>query len=1706
MVKRKSLLLSLCIVLVAFITTTITFSLGNPNIEITYKGEVYESNEEFNMQWYSNDDEIKFTVDLSKQYEEYVNGGGTLASSEVPFKVKAKTYYGKKEYTFKDDLISISEISDAKYEVTINNQLIENDDIYIDVIMEKNNIWNTEKFTKSFNIKADKIAPTINIIDFPESNYVVISDKLNLSFKITEDNLNREDINIVAKKNGEIVNIDWKLEQNGNVLTYKAESYESGVYEFEISAKDKAGNIAIVSKDNVEIGEVFKSTFQFQKSGKLEFFDVPVGGTSSEAVDFKGYIYSIRDIELYYKLNDGNIERIETSYDEVFKKVSFAKTFSEEGTYKVWAEWQTSEESEKIIYDIATYIIDQHAPTITIKNSINGKDEPLESKKYDEAIKVSVSVNDDNLVYDNDGKLNGEKNKIIITYADGTTEVKSFDNTTTVLETMDEVICDIKVESTDAAGNSSQEERSIIVDSKAPEINVSFKDENEFNHYNQEIEFTATITDATLSFDDADAYNELELVKVESNGNESIAKIVNLNESYDNEGIKISSWSIQENSEKKGVITAVVTGIMKKEVEGNYLLRVKSKDCSKHESSLEKDFVIDIRKPVVTYNDKEKLSEKYKSAQEINIAIKDDNLYYGKIVCTLSNENVTDEIICDEEIYLSNEDIKEKIINHKIDAKEDGQYQLTVIAKDKAGNEYTMTQNFVVDSGKPVITIEGVENTSKDVINNYNESKNIIVTVRDITLDKGNTSLIVKKDGKEVKNIIGSSWGKGVFKVSHEFTINAEDEGLYTIEVTSKDKVNDEISSKNVTFIIDSTKPVINMDGVNDNEIITSKSLVDNLKISVEEKNYTDAEYTPEFKVTRNDDEVSYLEYKKESLIVITKEQLSKVFEKDGHYRIEATAEDKAGNKADKNKLSLEFIVDSTAPEISFSGIEAGSKNGINDNRQLTITVKEENYVTNNVVITATKDGNDYNIGEFQSYGEISELSNTFSENGHYEVIVTATDGAGNTTENKIDFSIDVNAPEISISGFSNGVYHELSGFTHYNTTQNITAKVKDNNLKVDTDGNYVLPKLEIFDINDGGANVTEKIVGDNSWNISDDEMVLDFDFTEALEDGKYKIDFAYTDNYGNVTTYDSLNIIIDGTSPEVTLVGIENDSYNNSSKTLYMKVVERNYYANTIDVVATKNGESFHIGSIDSNAVESTLSYNFTEDGLYTVAISAKDFAGNVAKAKNITFTIDKTNPEIVITGVNDGESYNVSKEVNVSILDVNHNINNVNVIKNGVAFNIGTLSLSGNTASISYNFSQEGEYVLAVDSTDKAGNVSSRTVKFIIDKTAPVITPMISGKDIVIKDGSYINEIFTPYFKLDKADDTIVSVMMNGKDVTGSIPSASKEGKYTFDVEAKDKAGNRSEISLSFTVDVTNPEVIITGIIDGFFNKNVKPVYKITDTNLDTGKSSVTLNDKPFESGTSIKEEGEYVLKAVGTDLATNTTKRTIIFTVDKTSPKIEFVEAIDGKYFTEAIIPELLITDLSEYTIISQTLNGKAYELGDEISEDGKYVLALEVVDKAGNTSTVSVEFIIDQTPPKFIYSGAKNGGKYYETVNLTVSLENPFDTIKEVLVNGDVAIADFVEENGQTVVKMKFSEIGEYKLDLYATDEAGNETRDVFTIEVAEKTLLAKVTGSNNMLTIGISVGIILLIILIILAIKIISKKKQILSDIEEKEDK
>jgi large repetitive protein len=523
----------------------------------------------------------------------------------------------------------------------------------------------------------------------------------------------------------------------------------------------------------------------------------------------------------------------------------------------------------------------------------------------------------------------------------------------------------------------------------------------------------------------------------------------------------------------------------------------------------------------------------------------------------------------------------------------------------------------------------------------------------------------------------------------------------------------------------------------------------------------------------------------------------------------------------------------------------------------------------------------------------------------------------------------------------------------------------------------------------------------------------------------------------------------------------VENNSFNPENKNVTISIDELNYKTNNVSITATKDGSPFHIGNWDNTGKLSKLGYNFTRDGLYTILATAEDKAGNGPISEKMIFTIDKTNPSIEITGVENNAYYNVDKPVNVAIKDVNLDINKITVTRNGARYNAGGFSVNGDLASFRHNFSGEGKYNILVEATDKAGNSFSKTITFTIDKIKPVITPKFKGQNRVIKDGEYINEVFTPEFALDEAEDMIVSATLNnGSNLGKNIPVAAREMKYIYKVLARDKAGNESTLEISFTLDTTKPALNISGVLDGFFNKDITPKVTYSDIHLDSSKTSVTLNGKPFENGAKLEYEQDYILKVVVTDLANNVSARTIVFTIDKTSPVIKFKEPISNKYFNTDLLPQLLIEDMSAYDIIAMMLDGKPYEAGDPIKEEGKHVMFFEVKDKAGNIQQLSVEFIIDKTAPKVVYEGVKNKEKYYDPVDIAIRLDNPNDKIKSVMINGEMFEGDVVEENGYKVIKTTLAEINPYEIKVTASDEAGNEKTTVISFEIVEKGALVK----------------------------------------------
>ncbi|WP_083402099.1 lamin tail domain-containing protein [Bacillus sp. MUM 116] len=263
-------------------------------------------------------------------------------------------------------------------------------------------------------------------------------------------------------------------------------------------------------------------------------------------------------------------------------------------------------------------------------------------------------------------------------------------------------------------------------------------------------------------------------------------------------------------------------------------------------------------------------------------------------------------------------------------------------------------------------------------------------------------------------------------------------------------------------------------------------------------------------------------------------------------------------------------------------------------------------------------------------------------------------------------------------------------------------------------------------------------------------------------------------------------------------------------------------------------------------------------------------------------------------------------------------------------------------------------------------------------------------SGDVLVFTDGYIVNQS-GPVPTL-KAGDTLEAVGLAGKFA---------EGERIRVRDTKELIGTPAKV----------PEV--TGV-----ENNHSYNHAVT---ISFDKGMATLNGKEFENGTKVSEDGTYTL--VVTDQYGNAT--TVIFTIDQTAPKITGVK--DKGLYNQ----DVLIT-FNEGTA---TLNGKAFEGGTIVSEEGKYTLI--VTDEVGNETTI--QFTIDKTAPKV--SGVEDG--YYN---------------HDVIVTFDEGTATLNGEkftSGTTV-----SAEGEYIL--VVTDEAGNASVVNFTIDKTAPT----VTGVSD----------------------------------------
>lgn len=389
-------------------------------------------------------------------------------------------------------------------------------------------------------------------------------------------------------------------------------------------------------------------------------------------------------------------------------------------------------------------------------------------------------------------------------------------------------------------------------------------------------------------------------------------------------------------------------------VEGKNILHIwmedeEGKKLEKFE--MKKEFLIDTQAPEISMSVPKGFEAWYQGQVVLSVKGEDTVSQIEKIICKSGDKVLGNTDKAQGEFLITQASQQEKGA------------EVTVIAQDKAGNKSERVKRVYIDNRPPRLKLSGVKNytiTGHDVLLSCEaEEEN--------KLQEYYAEIIWENVKGKRKTLSVSDWeGDGIKKTLSQ---KLDKDGTYYIKVYVKD-VSGQDAAEELQITIDKTDPVIQR--------------VETLRGKYLKKfqwNY------PPYKMIWD-----FTTYSYEIRIDGWLYHIGKTIDSEGPHKMTVRVTDAAGNHA---QVSAGFVIDHTAPEIIFDNVEDGGE------------YEEER--TFNVKLKGTGD----TIRQIQINGEKQKMNpgkNVYEYALHtckdYEVVVKASDMAGNLAEETIYFQI----------------------------------------------------------------------------------------------------------------------------------------------------------------------------------------------------------------------------------------------------------------------------------------------------------------------------------------------------------------------------------------------------------------------------------------------------------------------------------------------------------------------------------------------------------------------------------------------------------------------------------------------------------------------------------------------------------------------------
>ena len=292
------------------------------------------------------------------------------------------------------------------------------------------------------------------------------------------------------------------------------------------------------------------------------------------------------------------------------------------------------------------------------------------------------------------------------------------------------------------------------------------------------------------------------------------------------------------------------------------------------------------------------------------------------------------------------------------------------------------------------------------------------------------------------------------------------------------------------------------------------------------------------------------------------------------------------------------------------------------------------------------------------------------------------------------------------------------------------------------------------------------------------------------------------------------------------------------------------------------------------------------------------------------------------------------------------------------------------------------DGEHTVEARATDKAGNWSAvttaTTTGIKVDTIAPNLNLTLSGT--LGQNSWYVSDVTLTASVSDATSGIAITEyrLDSGSWLPGTSMTASADGPHIVEFRTTDRAGNQTLASRSFKIDQTVPLLSFTptGTLgeNGWYGSGVN--LKINSSDGESGIQSVEyrVNQGSWISAANLSlGEGIQDVDARVTDQAGNISTAIIRLQIDTTAPGLILsLSGTPGKnnWYVSNVISTASVSDATSGMALTEyRVDAGSWQTGTNVivTSDDAHTVDFRATDYAGNQSSDSRSFKIDQTPP-------------------------------------------------------------------------------------------------------------------------------------------